>query len=74
LGVNAQEFLENKPKIFRKIIKEAYIYESGELLPRLKDQVDPLKNLYESSETSKQPKTHINMPPSLQCYLCKGLI
>jgi hypothetical protein len=37
LGISAQEFLENKSQIFRKIVKEVGVYESGELRPKLQD-------------------------------------
>jgi hypothetical protein len=31
LGIAAQEFLENKSQIFRKLVKEVQVYESGEI-------------------------------------------
>lgn len=42
LGIAAQEFLENKSQIFRKLVKEVKVFESGELEPKLLNKVDPL--------------------------------
>ena len=41
-GIAKQQFLESKPRIFRKIVKEAYVYECGELEHRLKEKKDIL--------------------------------
>ena len=58
LGINAQEFLENKHHIFRKVVKEVSLYEEGELKPKLKEAIDPLKGIVDSSDDSNEKMKH----------------
>lgn len=54
LGINAQLFLERKPQIFRKIVKEVALFEEGELLPKLKGPIDLLEGRFINEDESNQ--------------------
>lgn len=62
-GTNAREWQENSHKVFKSLLKQSEIYKIEELA-------------YKSdNEDEEKPRTaEHQLPPALQCMLCKGLI
>ncbi|CDW76888.1 dwnn-domain-containing protein [Stylonychia lemnae] len=81
LGINNQEFLDNKHKVFREIIKESRIYGGQFDIKKFKQQQSNPSDVFnvttvqgQNIGSSLKSNWREQIPPSLVCQICKDLI
>eukprot|EP00347_Sterkiella_histriomuscorum_P012081 403369963 len=79
LGISNQEFLDNKHKVFRDIVKESKIYEGQFEVQKFKQQQENPSDMFNQQNDGETivtvvPDWQKQIPPSLVCQLCKDFI